>query len=62
VFNWFSLGWGGRFLQGTTNNLDMYAKLVNKRYKPNTTKKGENLTIKHKLTKFLVVRISKEKQ
>ena len=40
----------------------MYAKLVNKRYKPSTIKKDENLTIKQKLTKFLVVRINKEKQ
>ena len=40
----------------------MFAKLINKKYKPSKAKKGEILTSKQKLTKFLVVRISKEKQ
>ena len=40
----------------------MFAKLINKKYKPSKSKKGEILTSKQKLTKFLVVRISKEKQ
>ena len=40
----------------------MFAKLINKKYKPSKAKKGEILASKQKLTKFLVVRISKEKQ
>ena len=61
-FNWFSLGWDSNFLQGNINNPNMFAKLINKKYKPSKAKKGEILTSKQKLTKFLVVRISKEKQ
>ena len=40
----------------------MFAKLINKKYKPSIAKKGEILTSKPKSTKFLVVRISQEKQ
>ena len=40
----------------------MFAKLINKKYKPSIAKKGEILTSKQKLTKFLIVRISKWKE
>ena len=52
------IGWGSNFLQGNINNPNMFAKLINKKYKPSKVRKGEILTSKQNPTKLIEVKIA----